>query len=80
MQPICTTLVGASAAALAEVALIQSPKHAVTAKNKAIQWAHSNGTGGRTAVWNLTGNLGKIIHSAGTVAILLTFPLIASFL
>jgi 7-dehydrocholesterol reductase len=55
-----------------EVSLLQNTE---TAK-----WATTHGVGDRNSVWALSGNLGRLLHSLGTAAILLSFPFIAVFL
>jgi 7-dehydrocholesterol reductase len=44
------------------------------------RWASTHGVGDRTAVWALDGNLGKLLHRLGSLAIILSFPFIAVFL
>ena len=44
------------------------------------KWASTHGVGDRTAVWALNGNLGKLFHRLGSLAIILSFPFIAVFL
>ena len=70
MQQISLSAVGGSAA-LAEAVLIQ-------AENS--KWASTHGVGDRTAVWAVTGNLGRLLHRVGCLAIILSFPFIAVFM
>jgi hypothetical protein len=44
------------------------------------KWANSAGTGDRTAVWALTGVAGRVVHRAGFVMIMISFPIIAVML
>jgi 7-dehydrocholesterol reductase len=44
------------------------------------KWASTHGVGDRTAVWGLNSNLGKLLHSLGSLAIILSFPAVAVFL
>ncbi|KAL4519326.1 hypothetical protein Ndes2526A_g00418 [Nannochloris sp. 'desiccata'] len=44
------------------------------------KWASTHGVGDRNAVWALNGNLGKLLHRLGSLAILITFPFVSVFL
>ena len=44
------------------------------------KWAASHGSGAHASVWGLAGAVGRVVHQAGTAAILASFPVIAIFL
>jgi 7-dehydrocholesterol reductase len=46
----------------------------------ATKWASTHGVGSRSAVWALNGNLGRFLHQAGGLILMLCFPFIAVFL